>query len=70
VQTTSLHPIAQKPEFILALRTSPTRNQQEFLEHGWAYDNGIECAYTMVHRTPQAAQNQHIVKKQQKTVAL
>ena len=34
-----------------------------FREHGGAYGNGIEYAYSMVHKAPQAANNPHIVKK-------
>lgn len=34
-----------------------------FREHGGAYGNGIEYAYSMVHKAPQAAENPHIVKK-------
>lgn len=34
-----------------------------FREHGGAYGDGIEYAYTMVHKAPQAAKNPHVVKK-------
>ena len=34
-----------------------------FSEHGGAYGDGIDYAYTMVHKAPQGAQNPHIVKK-------
>jgi nicotinamidase-related amidase len=34
-----------------------------FREHGGAYGDGIEYAYTMVHKAPQAAQNPHVVNK-------
>ena len=34
-----------------------------FREHGGAYGNGIEYAYSMVHKAPQAAENPHVVKK-------
>jgi nicotinamidase-related amidase len=34
-----------------------------FREHGGAYGDGIEYAYTMVHKAPQAADNPHIVSK-------
>jgi hypothetical protein len=34
-----------------------------FREHAGAYGSGIEYAYSMVHKEPQAAQNAHIVKK-------
>lgn len=34
-----------------------------FREHGGAYGNGIEYAYSMVHKAPQAAKNPHVVKK-------
>jgi nicotinamidase-related amidase len=34
-----------------------------FREHGGAYGNGIEYAYSMVHKAPQAAKNPHIVQK-------
>jgi nicotinamidase-related amidase len=30
-------------------------------EHGGAYGSGIEYAYSMVHKAPQAAQNPHVV---------
>ncbi len=36
---------------------------QIFREHGGAYGDGIEYAYTMVHKAPQSAQNVHVVKK-------
>lgn len=32
-------------------------------EHGGAYGSGIEYAYTMVHKAPQAAKNPQVVKK-------
>jgi nicotinamidase-related amidase len=32
-------------------------------EHAGAYGSGIEYAYSMVHKTPQAAKNPHVVKK-------
>lgn len=32
-------------------------------EHGGAYGSGIEYAYSMVHKAPQAAKNPHVVKK-------
>ena len=34
-----------------------------FREHGGAYGDGIDYAYTMVHKAPQAAQNPHVVAK-------
>lgn len=34
-----------------------------FREHAGAYGSGIEYAYSMVHKAPQAAGNPHIVKK-------
>lgn len=34
-----------------------------FREHAGAYGSGIEYAYSMVHKAPQAAENPHIVKK-------
>jgi len=34
-----------------------------FREHGGAYGDGIDYAYTMVHKAAQAAQNPHIIKK-------
>ncbi len=34
-----------------------------FREHGGAYGSGIEYAYSMVHKAPQAAENPHVVKK-------
>ena len=34
-----------------------------FREHAGAYGNGIEYAYSMVHKAPQAAKNPHMVKK-------
>ena len=34
-----------------------------FREHGGAYGSGIEYAYSMVHKAPQAAANPHVVKK-------
>jgi nicotinamidase-related amidase len=34
-----------------------------FREHGGAYGDGIDYAYTMVHKAPQAAQNPHVIKK-------
>ena len=34
-----------------------------FREHGGAYGNGIEYAYSMVHKAPQSARNPHVVKK-------
>ena len=34
-----------------------------FREHGGAYGDGIEYAYTMVHKAPQAANNPHVVSK-------
>jgi len=33
-----------------------------FRQHGGAYGDGIDYAYTMVHKAPQAAKNPHIVK--------
>ncbi|MBF0548933.1 MAG: hydrolase [Deltaproteobacteria bacterium] len=36
---------------------------QLFREHAGAYGCGIEYAYSMVHKAPQAAQNPHVVKK-------
>lgn len=33
-----------------------------FRQHGGAYGDGIDYAYTMVHKTPQAANNPHVVK--------
>jgi len=32
-------------------------------EHSGAYGSGIEYAYSMVHKAPQAAKNPHVVKK-------
>jgi nicotinamidase-related amidase len=32
-------------------------------EHAGAYGSGIEYAYSMVHKAPQAAKNPHVVKK-------
>jgi nicotinamidase-related amidase len=34
-----------------------------FREHAGAYGNGIEYAYSMVHKAPQATNNPHIVSK-------
>jgi len=34
-----------------------------FREHGGAYGNGIDYAYTMVHKAPQTAENPHVVNK-------
>jgi nicotinamidase-related amidase len=34
-----------------------------FREHGGAYGDGIEYAYTMVHKAPQTAKNPHVVGK-------
>ncbi len=34
-----------------------------FREHAGAYGNGIEYAYSMVHKAPQAAKNPHVVNK-------
>ncbi len=34
-----------------------------FREHGGAYGSGIEYAYSMVHKAPQAAKNPHVVNK-------
>jgi len=34
-----------------------------FREHAGAYGSGIEYAYSMVHKAPQAAKNPHAVKK-------
>jgi len=34
-----------------------------FRDHGGAYGNGIEYAYSMVHKAPQAAKNPHVVTK-------
>jgi hypothetical protein len=34
-----------------------------FREHGGAYGDGIDYAYTMVHKAPQAARNPQIVEK-------
>ena len=34
-----------------------------FREHGGAYGNGIEYAYSIVHKAPQSARNPHVVKK-------
>jgi nicotinamidase-related amidase len=34
-----------------------------FREHAGAYGSGIEYAYSMVHKAPQAAENPHIVQK-------
>ena len=34
-----------------------------FREHAGAYGDGIDYAYTMVHKTPQASKNPHVVKK-------
>lgn len=32
-------------------------------EHGGAYGDGIDYAYTMIHKAPQATKNPHVVKK-------
>jgi nicotinamidase-related amidase len=37
-----------------------------FREHGGAYGDGIDYAYTMVHKAPQAAQNPHQVVGREK----
>jgi nicotinamidase-related amidase len=34
-----------------------------FREHGGAYGSGIEYAYSVVHKAPQAAKNPHVVSK-------
>jgi nicotinamidase-related amidase len=34
-----------------------------FREHGGAYGSGIEYAYSMVHKAPQAAKHPHVVEK-------
>jgi hypothetical protein len=34
-----------------------------FREHAGGYGNGIEYAYSMVHRAPQATKKPHIAKK-------
>lgn len=34
-----------------------------YKEHGGAYGNGIEYAYSMVHKAPQSAKNPHVVSK-------
>jgi nicotinamidase-related amidase len=34
-----------------------------FREHAGAYGDGIDYAYTMVHKAPQVAKNQHVVKR-------
>ena len=34
-----------------------------YREHGGAYGSGIEYAYSIVHKAPQAAKNPHVVKK-------
>ena len=34
-----------------------------FREHAGAYGDGIDYAYTMVHKAPQASKNPHVVKK-------
>jgi len=34
-----------------------------FREHAGAYGSGIEYAYPMVHKAPQAAEHPHTVKK-------
>jgi hypothetical protein len=34
-----------------------------FREHAGAYGSGIEYAYSMVHKAPQAAANPHVVRK-------
>ena len=34
-----------------------------FSEHGGAYGDGIDYAYTMVHKAPQSASNPHVVKR-------
>ena len=34
-----------------------------FREHGGAYGDGIDYAYTLVHKAPQAAKNPHVVEK-------
>jgi hypothetical protein len=34
-----------------------------FREHGGAYGDGIDYAYTMVHKAPQATQNPHVIPK-------
>ena len=33
-----------------------------FRQHGGAYGDGIDYAYTMVHKAPQNAANPHVVK--------
>lgn len=33
-----------------------------FRQHGGAYGDGIDYAYTMVHKAPQDAANPHVVK--------
>lgn len=33
-----------------------------FRQHGGAYGDGIDYAYTMVHKAPQTAKNSHVVK--------
>jgi nicotinamidase-related amidase len=35
-----------------------------FRQHAGAYGEGIEYAYSMVHKAPQSAKNPHVVKKQ------
>lgn len=34
-----------------------------YREHGGAYGNGIEYAYSMVHKAPQSAKNPHVVSR-------
>jgi nicotinamidase-related amidase len=39
-----------------------------FRQHGGAYGNGIEYAYSIVHKAPQSAHNPHVVKKEDGSV--
>lgn len=34
-----------------------------YREHGGAYGNGIEYAYSMAHKAPQSAKNPHVVSR-------
>lgn len=38
-----------------------------YREHGGAYGSGIEYAYSIVHKAPQAAKNPHVVKNELKS---
>jgi hypothetical protein len=47
------------------VRTAPPIWRGWFFENleSLGYGDGIDYAYTMVHRAPQAAQNPHVIKK-------